>query len=120
MTHQSSIHWANWAKNHSPILRIVWLAMVGTAVQGESDGHYAAPSIFSRDKYIAPSMKVGKSGPVPLTIFALVTQCIVKGLSRRPKDANVEVEELLSSFAAWVLDRRRTWDLQPIVSTYPS
>jgi len=94
--------------------------MVGTAVQGERDGHYAAPSILSRDKYIAPSTKVGKSSPVPLTIFALVTQCIIGGLGCRPKDANVEVEKLLSSFAARVLDRRRTWDLQPIVSTYPS
>ena len=104
MTHQPSTHWANWAKNHSPILRIAWLAMLRTAGQGESDGYFAAPSFLWRNNYIATSAKVGKSALISVPIFAFVTQGIVESFCCRPKDTDLKVEELLSRFTARVFD----------------
>jgi len=94
--------------------------MLRTAGQGESDGYSAALSLLCRDTYIAPRTKVGKSGPIPLPIVAFVTQGIVGGLGCRPKNTDLEVEELLSRFTAQLSDRRSTRNLQPIVGSYPS
>ena len=58
------------SKNHSPILRIVGLAVVGMAGQSKSDGYSA---VLFWNEYIALSTKVRKGVPIPLPFFALMT-----------------------------------------------
>ena len=105
------------SKNHSPILRIVGLAVVGMAGQGKSDG-YSAVLLFW--EYIAPSTKVGKRVPIPLSFFAFMTECIIWSLSCCTKDTDLKTEQFLSRFTALAPDRRRFRDLQPIVGSRPA
>ena len=91
--------------------------MFGTAGQGESNEHLGVSSILLRNKYIAPSTKIGERVPIPLPVFAGETKRLIGSPSRRTEDSNPKGEQSLSLFAAEVSDRRRTGDLQPIVGS---
>jgi len=84
----------------------------GITGQGESDDYFA---ILLWNEYIALSMKVGKGVPIPVLIFALVTQCPIWGLGCCTKNADLKMEQFLSRFTAALSDRRRTRNLQSIV-----
>ena len=88
--------------------------MVGTAGQEKSD-EYSAVLLWN--EYIARSTKVGKGAHTPFAIFALVTECLIWGLSCCTKNADLKTEQFLSLLIALASDRRRTWDLQPIIGS---
>ena len=89
--------------------------MFGIAGQRERNEHSGVPPTLFRDKYIAPSTKVGKGVPIPFPRFALVTQCLVCSFSCCTEDTYLKMEQFLSRFIALVSDRRRIRDPQPVV-----
>ena len=75
-------------------------AVFGIAAQGESN-EYCALLLW---KNIAPGMKIDKDAPNTRPAFALVTQCIVWGLSCYTKDEDLKMEQFLSRFTTVVFD----------------
>ena len=91
--------------------------MLGVAGQEESDEDSA---VLLWNEYIARSTKLEKgshSPQTPLSIFAQVTQCLIWDLSCCTKDADLKTEQFLSLLTALASDRRRVWDLQPIIGS---
>ena len=92
MTHQYSV---DWPMDYAPILRVVWLAMIGVTGQCECDEHSV---VLLWNKYIAPSTKVRNCVLIPLPFFAFVAERVVGGLGCCAEDTVLKAQQLPSCF----------------------